>query len=181
VNSRPAHPRPAGDSTTREELETTREELELAAIPSAAGLVRRFTEACLHKRDLDEIADTASLVASELVTNSIRATGITEIPVNYARLHDPELARITVRLRISTSSLLIEVRDEDTRPPVPARPDALDEGGRGLILVTALTAAWGHYPFPGGKVVWAEIAVPARPAPGGPRDAPVPVAARAPG
>jgi anti-sigma regulatory factor (Ser/Thr protein kinase) len=168
VNSRPARARAVGGGTTREELE-------LVAIPSAVGLARRFTEACLRKRDLDEIADTASLVASELVTNSIRATGITQSPASYAGLHDEELARITVRLRISVSGLLIEVRDEDPRPPVPARPDALDEGGRGLMLVTALAAAWGHGPCPGGKVVWAEIAVPGRPASGGQRDAPVPV------
>ena len=113
-------------------------------MPSAAGLARRFTEACLRKQDLDEIAGTASLVASELVTNSIRATGITETPAGYADLHDAELARITVRLRMSASGLLIEVRDEDSRPPLPAQPGALDEGGRGVMLVTALAAAWGY-------------------------------------
>jgi hypothetical protein len=35
------------------------------------------------------------------VTNSIRATGITETPAGYAGLHDAEVALITIRLRMS--------------------------------------------------------------------------------
>ena len=40
-------------------------------------------------------------------------------------------------------------------------PDAESaEGGRGLILVDALAAAWGSTPAPDGKHVWATLRVP---------------------
>lgn len=140
--------------------EMVSDELELAALPSAVSLTRRFIEAHLRKWQLEEMIDTAALVASELVTNAIKATGITEAPADYARLLDVKLARVITRLRLSATSLFIETWDGDQRPPVPARPGDFDEGGRGLRLVTALTTAWGHYPSASGKVVWTEITIP---------------------
>lgn len=140
--------------------EAVSDELELAALPSAVSLTRRFIEAHLRKCHLEEMTDTTSLVASELVTNAIKATGLTETPADYARLHDLKLARVIARLRLSATSLFIDTWDGDPHPPVPGHPDDLDEDGRGLMLVTALTTAWGHYPSAGGKVVWAEITIP---------------------
>jgi len=61
-------------------------------------------------------------------------------------------------------SLFVEVWDRDPSPPVPGSPGDFDESGRGLTLVTALTEMWGAYPADttaGGKVVWAEINIPA--------------------
>ena len=142
--------------------EAVSDELELAVLPSAVSLTRRFIEAHLRKWHLEEMTDTAALVASELVTNAIKATGITEGPADYARLHDVKLARVITRLRLSAPSLFIETWDGGPHPPVPACPGDLDEGGRGLMLVTALTTAWGHYPSASGKVVWAEITIPRR-------------------
>lgn len=110
MNSQPGHSHADEDSTDFDELE-------LAAIPSAVSLTRRFTEASLRKRDLDKMADTACLIASELVTNAIRATGVTEMPAGYAGLHGAKLARIIARLRAAPPGLLIEVQDEDPRPP----------------------------------------------------------------
>lgn len=153
MNGRPGDARTDAGSTDVDELE-------LAAIPSAVSLTRRFTEAFLRKRDLEEVTDTARLIASELVTNAIRATGVTATPAGYAGLHGARLARIIARLHLAPPGLFIEVWDEDPRPPVRVQPGALDEGGRGLLLVTALAAAWGHYPCDRGKVVWAQIASP---------------------
>jgi serine/threonine-protein kinase RsbW len=43
----------------------------------------------------------------------------------------------------------------------PVLRGGLDEGGRGLALVAALTSRWGHRPLPsGGRVVWAEATWP---------------------
>lgn len=39
-------------------------------------------------------------------------------------------------------------------------------GGRGILLVEAMSAAWGSVPVSGGKQVWSEITVPPREAPG---------------
>ena len=37
---------------------------------------------------------------------------------------------------------------------------ALDEGGRGLLLVSKLTQRWGTRQTPHGKTIWAEQALP---------------------
>ena len=78
-------------------------------------------------------------------------------PADYAALHDADVGRVITRLCWLESSLVIETWDGEQRPPVQSSPVDLDEGGRGLMLVTALTTAWGHYPSGNGKVVWAEI------------------------
>ncbi len=41
--------------------------------------------------------------------------------------------------------------------PEPQPPSTTREGGRGLLIVSALAKAWGIDPAPGGKVVWAEL------------------------
>jgi hypothetical protein len=42
--------------------------------------------------------------------------------------------------------------------PDPQAADDRAEGGRGLLLVSALSVAWGVEALPdGGKVVWAEL------------------------
>jgi anti-sigma regulatory factor (Ser/Thr protein kinase) len=136
------------------------DELERAALPSAPGLTRCFIEEYLRKWSLEELADVASIVASEIVTNAVKATGLIEQPANYAALHDSGIGRVITRLCWAASSLVIETWDKEPRPPVPSTASALDEGGRGLMLVAALAAAWGHYPAGGGKVVWARLAIP---------------------
>jgi anti-sigma regulatory factor (Ser/Thr protein kinase) len=121
---------------------------EAGAVPRA----RRFAEAYLRRRRLTALSDTVTLVASELVTNAVRAT-------NQADLGRPIVA---MRLRLTPASLFVEVWDRVPDPPVLARADALDIGGRGLALVAALAKTWDHYPCDegiAGKVVWAEIAI----------------------
>jgi hypothetical protein len=136
-------------------------ELALAVILSAASLARRFTEDFLRKQDLDEIADAACLITSELVTNAIKAAGTAEAPAGARNPDGMSLPRIVVRLRVPVPVLRIEVWDDDPRPPVPVLAGVLDESGRGLMLVAAMASAWGHTPSPGGKAVWAEIPIPA--------------------
>ncbi|MFD7278441.1 ATP-binding protein [Streptomyces sp. NPDC059862] len=63
----------------------------------------------------------------------------------------------------ASDTLRIEVADPrgDRRPVSCHTASAIDETGRGLLLVDALTARWGSEPWPpSGKVVWAEIALP---------------------
>ncbi|WP_371591787.1 ATP-binding protein [Streptomyces virginiae] len=55
-------------------------------------------------------------------------------------------------------AVLVAITDPDPRPPRPSRPDVMDENGRGLVLVTVLSSAWGWTLSPaGGKTVWARI------------------------
>ncbi len=58
-----------------------------------------------------------------------------------------------------STRLRIEVCDESER--LPARRVALDEdtGGRGLMILHALTQDWGIVPQGAGKVVWFEKAL----------------------
>jgi anti-sigma regulatory factor (Ser/Thr protein kinase) len=141
--------RPAGDHALCAEIT-------LAPVPSAAGLARRFTEAFLRKHDLGAIAEAACLITSELVTNAIKATGATRAPADPGEITPPA---VVARLRVSARVLRIEIWDNDPRLPVPAMPAALDEGGRGLMLVAALATAWGHHPSASGKAVWAEVPI----------------------
>jgi hypothetical protein len=57
-------------------------------------------------------------------------------------------------------ALRIEVVDEGAGTPEPQPLDIESEGGRGIMLVDAMSSSWGVESVPGGKLVWAEIATP---------------------
>ncbi|MEI5009291.1 ATP-binding protein [Streptomyces sp. NPDC087659] len=91
--------------------------------------------------------DTVALVASELFTNAVVHTASQRV---LCELHD-----VPGQLRIA-------VQDEGCPPGEPRlRRDSTEEGGRGLLLVDAVSSAWGaHDAHPGpGRVVWAELAL----------------------
>jgi len=120
-----------------------------ASVADARGRIR----ARLFEWGTDpEVLDDASLVVTELFTNAIRHT-------------DSE--KITCVLQDWGAVLRLEVTDQGrgTGVPVPCTADADEEGGRGLLLVSVLSLAWGSDPADGGtgRVVWAELA--AHPAP----------------
>ncbi|MFJ4982310.1 SpoIIE family protein phosphatase [Streptomyces sp. NPDC088732] len=117
-------------------------------LPDAASHARRFTGRTLRAWGLprDEV-DTALLVVSELVTNALVHTD------GQVRL---DLALIGDRLRIA-------VGDSSPRTPVkPAVVSWQDTGGRGILLVEAVSTTWGTVPLSGGKQVWSELTVPPR-------------------
>jgi hypothetical protein len=39
----------------------------------------------------------------------------------------------------------VEVSDYDPRPPIPTAADPEHDGGRGLLLVAAVSERWGYY------------------------------------
>jgi anti-sigma regulatory factor (Ser/Thr protein kinase) len=88
--------------------------------------------------------DTVLLVVSELVTNALVHTG------GQVRL---DLTVFNGRLRVAVA---------DNSPRTPVRPTNIGweaTGGRGILLVEAMSAAWGTVPVSGGKQVWSEIAL----------------------
>ncbi len=108
---------------------------------------------------VDRLLNDAELVTSELVTNAVNATGTTNPRPRWSDLHN--LALITVRLVGTADGLVIEVWDRDPSPPVPKDADAVDEAGRGLLIVGALCRRWDYFfPETGGKVVWGELTLP---------------------
>jgi anti-sigma regulatory factor (Ser/Thr protein kinase) len=98
-----------------------------------------------------QIARTAELVVSEIVTNA----------AHHARETATKNGVPPVRLRLTDwlSGVQIEVWDGSSRMPRAAQQPAPDaEAGRGLLLVEALSDCWGAYPTQGGgKVVFAVI------------------------
>jgi anti-sigma regulatory factor (Ser/Thr protein kinase) len=88
------------------------------------------------------------LVVDEIVTNAVQVSRSLSLP-----------AVVRLWLFSDKEMLLIMVWDASPRPPVRPEPDAGDisEGGRGLMLVEAMSDQWSWYvtKLPWGKVVWA--------------------------
>jgi anti-sigma regulatory factor (Ser/Thr protein kinase) len=128
--------------------------LELAALPSAPFWARRQARAALRAWHLSEEAThTAELLVSELVTNAVKFIGSPPDRHTYSEL--ASAGRICLTLRLLPGRLVIEVSDNDQRPPVPTEAAPDDESGRGLMLVEALSKEWNYYfPPSGGKVVF---------------------------
>jgi anti-sigma regulatory factor (Ser/Thr protein kinase) len=127
-------------------------------LPDAVMHARRFTARTLRGWKVEEAADAVLLVVSELVTNALVHT---QGPVHV------DLMLRADRVRVCVS---------DTSPRAPAKPVIVDwesTGGRGLVLVEAMSESFGSVPVAGGKQVWSEIVVPRRepaPADAGPRE-----------
>ncbi|MFD5515082.1 ATP-binding protein [Streptomyces sp. NPDC127066] len=118
---------------------------ELAAHPGSVAQARRLARSRLAGWAVcEDTCDTAILVVSELVTNAIvHAAG----------------QSVICELRDADDVVRIAVCDEGCAPgephPSPQRPD--EEHGRGLLLVAAVSRAWGAQDTGPGLLVWAEI------------------------
>jgi anti-sigma regulatory factor (Ser/Thr protein kinase) len=128
--------------------------LDLVTLPSSPFWARRHIETTLKLWNAEHLIETANLLASELVTNAVAfsAGGST----------GPGLAgvkKISLALELLGGELIIEVGDSDPGPPVlNGAGDGDAEGGRGLVLVEALSKDWGYELLPsGGKVVYCVI------------------------
>jgi Anti-sigma regulatory factor (Ser/Thr protein kinase) len=156
----PSHPNRESTPRNRPTLhDRFRSCLALPAMPASVATARMHTRDLLLRWHMATISDDAGLVVTELLTNAIKAT--TPIPPQprYADLYD-RLEVVCLCLYNLTDELLIEVWDPEHEPPLrrDATPD--DEDGRGLLLVDALTLAWGtRWPHLGGKIVWAALAL----------------------
>ena len=134
--------------------------LALVTLPTSPFWARRYTRSFLDScRGITQsTAETAELLVSELVTNAVRFAGDPARTLRYSERVNASL--ITLSLRHFRESLLIEVYDTDSNPPVLSGHDDLAENGRGLILVGALSKEWSYF-FPpgGGKVVYCVLEI----------------------
>ena len=142
--------------------------LRLAAVLSAVGCSRRYVHHVLSRWDIHEDQiENAALLTSELVTNSVQATGIVEPHPAYSAVYEG-VKLIGIRLHEFECSLVIEVWDTSLEPPVLNTPKTDAEHGRGLQLVDALSVRWGfYYARIGGKVIWCELGLAGGKADGG--------------
>ena len=127
----------------------------VAALPTATPCARLHARTISLEWGLGHLADPIELVVSELVTNAVQASVDRDGRPRYSAEHG--LACVHLRLSTDGLALLVEVWDENTMPPTPVQPGLADEGGRGLLLVDALTERWGWDLAPSGrgKIVWA--------------------------
>jgi serine phosphatase RsbU (regulator of sigma subunit)/anti-sigma regulatory factor (Ser/Thr protein kinase) len=124
---------------------TTQAALRLTPTLEAARAARRFVRANLESWGLGEFADPVHSIVSELVTNAVQ----------HAKTD------LDLRLRHRAGTMLVEVADRDGRLVRPTPASAGDEHHRGLMIVSTLAARWGVRPTDTGKIVWAEVPVPA--------------------
>ena len=121
----------------------------LGADPGSVRTARDFTVATLHRWGMAERSPDIAIVVSELMTNALRhalpGSGDTR-------------PRRPIRLGLLQPGpcVLCAVADPGTAAPAPRTPGSLDETGRGLHLIRALSDQWGcTTPSQTGKVVWA--------------------------
>jgi anti-sigma regulatory factor (Ser/Thr protein kinase) len=120
----------------------------LTSSPQAPALARRAVVDALQAGGLPELADTATLLVSELVTNALRHGG------------GPR----ELFVQVDDAAVAVGVRDASPRAPHPVTGEGpgamrvvdggLAENGRGLLLVELLADTWGWRPEDGGKLVW---------------------------
>ncbi|MEV3946442.1 SpoIIE family protein phosphatase [Streptomyces halstedii] len=117
---------------------------ELPYDTSAPATARRLTSRRLADWNLDDdTGEATELIVSEMVTNAVR----------YGR------PPVNLRL-ILDRGLTCEIRDGSTTAPHMKYAGAVDEGGRGLFIVSQLATVWGTRYAPGGKTVWSEQTLP---------------------
>jgi anti-sigma regulatory factor (Ser/Thr protein kinase) len=144
MERQPAQPggREAGGSVEARRLHRP---LRHADLPAVAE-VRRLLREALRHWGVPDLADTAELLTTELVTNALRHT-------------DRGAVLTAALLPAPVHRLRVEVRDFTSRQPRLRPPSDRRTSGRGLLLVQSLADAWGVGPDGDGtgKIVWFEL------------------------
>jgi serine phosphatase RsbU (regulator of sigma subunit)/anti-sigma regulatory factor (Ser/Thr protein kinase) len=117
---------------------------DIPADPAMVRRARKLAAGQLRAWGLARAEYTTELVVSELVTNAIRH-GAPPVQLRLIRDH----------------TLICEVTDASSTAPHLRRSRALDEDGRGLLLVCDLTQSWGTRHTTTGKTIWCQQALPA--------------------
>ena len=118
--------------------------MKVLARPEAAEEVRAVLRGWLAGSLDDRELGDAELVASELVSNSIRHAGLSAHEV------------VRVRAAALDDVLHLEVEDDGRAGPPRRRPPDAITGGIGLNVVEALSQAWGVR-REARTTVWAEL------------------------
>ncbi|CAL9546851.1 ATP-binding protein [Streptomyces sp. enrichment culture] len=116
---------------------------EFAVGKHSARHLRRILRLYLVGSGLAEVADAAELALTELVANVVR-----HVPGRHCR----------ICFLLLPGGVRVEVADGCPELPVRGAGDGLGEGGRGMVIVDAVTDRWGVSVPPDrhGKTVWFE-------------------------
>jgi anti-sigma regulatory factor (Ser/Thr protein kinase) len=115
-------------------------EVTLPATVSSVPTARHFVESILASWGVDDLAWTATLVVSELAANAALHARGESFGVHIATQAD--------------ASVLLEVSDGSLRLPQQRSYSNDATTGRGLRLVSELSADWGVHSNDQGKTVW---------------------------
>jgi anti-sigma regulatory factor (Ser/Thr protein kinase) len=117
--------------------------LHLAADPRSVRDARQLIRSvCLDAAVAEDLCDTATLLASETVTNAI--------------IHGAGEIRMTVHL--DADLVRVEVADASNDRPVVRALATHSTSGRGMSIVARAASDWGVIDLDAGKVVWFEVA-----------------------
>jgi len=112
----------------------------------SAAVVRRLLACDLAHHQLPPaVIDDAVLVASELVVNAVRHTSAAPTGL------------LDVSWDVDASGVRVSVADSSDDPPQARGGTGHDLGGRGLILIEAMSDDWGYVRGQHGKSVWAHV------------------------
>jgi anti-sigma regulatory factor (Ser/Thr protein kinase) len=113
----------------------------------APAVARSVVAECLAGQVAPCVVDTALLLVSELVTNSVRHSGV------------PEGEDVVVRVDVWPDVCRVEVEDPGRDGVIAQQPQDLLKGGTmGLHLVDTLSERWGVVRAAGGPTrVWAQL------------------------
>lgn len=116
-------------------------QIDLPANLASGSRARVFLADYLCRWEVETLLDTAQLLTTELVANA----------VIHAR------SAVTVTARLAADRLRVEVADTGAGALSMRQARLEDTGGRGLLLIEALAAAWGTSADGDGKLVWFEL------------------------
>jgi len=121
-------------------------EVVVALDARAPGAARSFVVECLERRVVASALDSAQLVVSELVTNSLQHGGA-------------PMDEVVVSVELMPDWFRVGVQDSGSAAVIAAQPPNLETGGGfGLNLVQMLSERWGVERLAGGGTqVWAQL------------------------
>jgi anti-sigma regulatory factor (Ser/Thr protein kinase) len=137
-----------------------RRAVRLAAGLSAVAVARDEVAAAIRAWQVLVDPDVAILLTSELVTNAV--THASASPNGKAAQRGIAGDVVLLVITADDAGLRVDVHDGSVDLPVVSGylADADAETGRGLLLVTSLSAEWGFYRTAGGKAVYFTLEVP---------------------
>lgn len=116
---------------------------DLPATPHAPAAARGLVRALLGAWELRDLADDASLVVSELVTNAL--------------VHAPGVDTFELEVVRRSRGVRLSLADGSAVAPLVREMQHESEGGRGMRIVEALASGWGADEHHGGKRVWVDL------------------------
>jgi anti-sigma regulatory factor (Ser/Thr protein kinase) len=110
-------------------------------VPTSVARIRRFVTDASRQVAPGVEPDTVALLVSEVATNAL--------------VHGA--GQVRVRILPVAGGVRVEVHDGSHVLPAKREATVLDEGGRGVALVEALSSSWGSQADDEGKTVWFEV------------------------